>query len=239
MIPASARTLLLLAAVALTSAACGSNPASPSDPVVVRGTVLEATAGLVTAQSAGPVASSTGGSRITVTVEGSSLSTTVSGNGTFVLEGLSAGTFTLVFTRDGVTLGTVTVTGTGGGDEVKIVVQVEGTTVVLIELKIDGQDETEGAKTCLINGGRQGDGIELEGHVASGTTGQFKLDVNGNRASALVDVIASGATYQCNGKPGTDCQSNLVGAQVHVRGTLTLCTLSAATVTASEVRVQK
>ncbi len=233
--------LLPLLAAALTGAACGSNPASPSEAVVVRGTVLGATAGTVTAQSAGTAASSAA-DRITVTVqENPSLTATVSGNGTFVLEGLPLGTFTLIFMRDGVVLGTVTVTGVGDGAEVKIVVQINGSTVVLVELKIDDKDADQ-SKTCLINGGKPGESIQLEGHVASGNASSFKLSVNGNRASGLVDVNTSGpSSYQCVGQAGKGaCPPDpLVGAQVHVSGTLTSCSLSAAMVTASEVKVQK
>src|SRR5262245_16631659 len=124
-----------LGAALLMSVACGDSPSSPSGAVVVRGTVLGATAGGVSAQSAGAVASSSAG-KITVSVaENPSLTVTVSGNGTFTLEGLPTGTFTLVFTRDGVTLGTVTVTGVGDSSEIKVVVQVDGGAVVVIELK--------------------------------------------------------------------------------------------------------
>lgn len=236
--------LFAVSAAVLSSVACGNSPASPSGAVVVRGTVLGATAGTVNAQSAGASAHSAAGGPITVTVqEDPSITVTVSGNGTFVLEGLPTGTFTLVFTRDGVTLGTVTVSGVGGGAEVKIVVQVNGSTVVLIELKVDDRDVDAGeAKTCVINGGRQGDSIQLEGHVDSGSPSSFKLNVNGNRASRLVDVITSGAlSYQCVGQAarGTCPPDPLAGAQVHVSGTLTSCDTIGALVTASEVKVQK
>src|SRR5262245_16510059 len=149
----NARILVLLAAVAL-AAACGSSPTSPSGAVVVKGTVLDASVGVgqVTAQSAGAPVASSGGGRITVTAQGTTTTATVSGNGTFGLDGLAAGTFTLVFTRDGVTIGTVTVTGTGGGDEVEIVVKVEATNVTLVQLQINGHD-ADASKTCMINGG--------------------------------------------------------------------------------------
>jgi hypothetical protein len=229
-------------AVALGAAGCGDSPSSPSGAVVVRGTVLGAPAGSLSAQSAGAVASS-GAGRITVTVaEDPSITVTVSGNGTFVLEGLPLGTFTLVFQRDGVTLGTVTVTGVGAGSEVKVVVQVDGSVLVVVELKVDDHDADTSSKTCIINGGRAGEGIELEGSVDSGTPSLFKLKVNGNRASQLVDVSTSGpSSFQCVGQPGKgECPpSPLAGSQVHVRGTLTSCSTSAALVTASEVKVQK
>jgi hypothetical protein len=238
------RLALLLVGVlagALGAAGCGDSPSSPSGAVVVRGTVLGAPAGSLSAQSAGAVASS-GAGAITVTVaEDPSITVTVSGNGTFVLEGLPLGTFTLVFQRDGVTLGTVRVTGVGAGAEVKVVVQVDGSVLVVVELKVDDQDAA-GSASCIINGGRAGEGIELEGNVASGTASLFKLQVNGNRASQLVDVSTSGpSSFQCVGQPGKgDCPpSPLAGSKVHVRGTLTSCSTSAALVTASEVKVQK
>jgi hypothetical protein len=233
---------LLLAAATLTGAACGDNPASSSGAVVVRGTVLGATAGTVVAQSAGATASAAKG-RITVTVlENPSITVTVSGNGTFVLEGLPLGTFTLVFTQDGVTLGAVTVNGVGEGSEVKIVVQVLGSTVVVVELKVDDHETDRSSANCIINGGRAGEAIQLEGNVASGSVSAFRLQVNGNRASGLVDVSTSGpSAYRCVGQAGKEvCPPvSLVGSKVHVSGTLASCSTSAALVTATEVKVQK
>jgi hypothetical protein len=235
--------LLLVGAlgVGLGAAGCGDSPSSPSGAVVVRGTVLEAS-GSLAAQSAGAIASAAAG-RITVTVvEDPSISVTVNGNGTFMLEGLPLGTFTLVFQRDGVTLGTVTVTGVGEGSEVKIIVQIQSSRVVVVELTVDDHDTDPSTASCMIDGGRQGDSIELEGHVASGTPSLFKLDVNGNRASQLVDVSTSGpSSFNCVGQAGKGAcpPSPLAGSQVHVRGTLTSCSTSAALVTASEVKVQK
>jgi hypothetical protein len=235
--------LLLVGVLAagLGAAGCGSSPNSPSGAVVVRGTVLGAP-GSLSAQSAGAVSSS-GPGAITVTVaEDPSITVKVSGNGTFMLEGLPVGTFTLVFTRDGVTIGTVTVTGVGEGSEVKVVVQVNGSVLVVIELKVDDHDAESPNGSCIINGGRAGEGIELEGNVASGTASLFKLQVNGNRASQLVDVSTSGpSSFQCVGQPGKgDCPPTpLAGSKVHVSGTLTSCSTSAALVTANEVKVQK
>jgi hypothetical protein len=233
--------LLLAAAAAALTGACG-GPASPSGAVVVRGTVLGATAGTVTAQSGEATASAAKG-RITVTVaEDPSITVTVSGNGTFVLEGLPLGTFTLVFVQDGVTLGSVTVTGVSEGSDVKIVVRVDGSVVVVVELKVDDRDTDASTANCMINGGKAGQSIELEGNVASGSVSSFRLQVNGNRASGLVDVSTSGpSTYECVGQAGKgDCPpSPLAGAKVHVRGTLASCTTSAALVNATEVKVQK
>jgi hypothetical protein len=251
----SSRSLLLLLA-AIVMLRCGSSPAGPSGGVKLQGVVLQNATGTVGSASAS--APSAQGGRITVTVqEDPSLKVTVSGNGTFELQGLPAGGFTLVFSLNGVTVGQITITPVGEGTTIKIVVSVTANEVVLIEIETEGGDADNGddpapgtgtgtggdaTKSCMIEGGKVGSGIELEGNVDSGSSGQFKLRVNGNRSSGLVDVAASGASYKCNGnnKGATDCKTNLrSGAKVHVRGSLTTCSTTAASVTATEVMIQK
>lgn len=244
-------TCIWTLAIALLMTACGGDSAtSPSGTgVSLRGTVLSGSgASGVSAQSKSTAASSS--ARLVVTVrENPSLSATVSANGTFSLENLPTGEFTLVFTSDGTVVGSLTITGVAGGAEVKIVVQITTDGVILIEIKIEGEigepspspspssSPTTGG-SCMINGGRAGAGIELEGGVASGNNQSFKLSVN--RASGLVSINASGAAYKCVGQSGKDCKANFKpGAQVHVRGVLTTCSASSASVTATEVKVQK
>lgn len=233
-------------AVALVLSACGgSSPSAPSGKgVVLQGTVLSAPAATgVSAQAGGRSAAS---GKIVVTVqENPSLSATVAANGTFELDGLPAGTITLVFTVDGKVVGTLTLSGVAADAEVKIVVQITPDGVILIEITIDGQNGPQPSPSpgttgqCLISGGTAGTGIELEGKVDSGNTSLFKLDVQGSRASKLVDVNSSGASFKCVGQSG-DCKTNFKpGNQVHVRGLLTTCSSDAALVTATEVKVQK
>jgi len=242
---------LALSTATLFAVACGgSSPSGPSGTAGVRveGTVLGGTAGAgITALSTGTAPSGP----ITVSVEGTSISVTVSGNGTFVLEGLPEGTFTLVFTQGGVTLGKVTVTDVSAGADVQVVVQVTGGTVILVQLKIQGQEQPGGggssSSSCLISGGTQGQPIELEGNVAPSptfptpTADAFSMQVNGQRASGLVDVTAGAAAYTCVGNAkSSDCKSQLrAGAKVHVSGTLTTCSTTAATVVATQVKIQK
>jgi hypothetical protein len=240
---------LFLSGAALLAVACGgSNPSGPSGTAGVRveGTVLGGTAGAgITALSTGTAASGP----ITVSVEGTSISVTVSGNGTFVLEGLPEGTFTLVFTQGRVVLGKVKVTDVSAGAHVQIVVQVTGGTIILVQLKIQGQEQPRGggSSSCLIAGGTQGQPIELEGSVAPSptlptpTADAFSMQVNGQRSSGLVDVTAGAAAYTCVGNAkSSDCKSQLrAGAKVHVSGTLTTCTQQAATVVATQVKIQK
>ncbi len=178
---------------------------------------------------------------LTVTVqENPSIKTTISGNGTFELEGLPAGTFTLVFSSNGVTLGTITITSAPTQGEISIVVQITTTTVVLVKIEINGTDTTDNeTKTCLIDGGRAGEGIELEGSVSSVSGKTFQMSVNGNRSGGPVSVDTSGASFDCAGVKGT-CDATLLkaGAKVHVSGTLTTCTLTAAQVKGTQVKFQ-
>ena len=79
--------------------------------------------------------------------------------------------------------------------------------VLAWEIKMQGDVPTTGPsparaagrRTCMINGGRAGAGIELEGHVAGGALATFMMNVNGNRASGPVNVQAGAAALRCNG----------------------------------------
>lgn len=236
--------LAILASFALGGCGSGSPTASSSGALKLQGIVLQDASG-VAAQSTRPEASS--GGSITVTVkEMPSITVTVSGNGTFELEDLPAGTFTLVFSVNGTVVGEIQVQVVAGATEIKIVVQITQGTVILVNITFDTGTESDSSgsdasKTCIISGGKVAQGIELEGNVASGNSSSFKMDVNGNRSSGLVDVNASGASFKCNGQTkSSDCKATLAtGNKVHVRGTLTSCSTSAASVTATEVMVQK
>jgi hypothetical protein len=238
----------LLAVLALTLSGCGSSPTSPSGTsagVNLHGLAMGLSSAS-TSSASGFRAMSTGGS-ITVTVQGTAITTTISGNGTFELDGLPAGTFTLVFSSNGVTLGTITITSVPTQAEINLTVQITST-VVMVKVEINGTDETDnennngtsdGTKTCLIDGGTVGSSIELEGSVSSASGKTFKMSVNGNRASGLVSVDATTASFDCAGIKGT-CDATLLkeGAKVHVSGSLTACSLTAAAVKATQVKFQ-
>jgi hypothetical protein len=238
----------LLAAVSM--AACGGNPSGASGAVVLRGTVVGDASASAASSSERAAASA---ARITVTVQQDpSLSTTVGGNGTFELNGLPEGSFTLVFTSNSVTLGTIEITGAEPGQEIRITVQVTTTTVILISIENgdgdddedDGEDSDDDAdRTCAISGGKVGQQIQLEGNVKSGDATGFEIKVNGNRVKngAKVQVTTGGASFKCNGKPTTtECKSTVrEGAKVHVSGMLNTCDLANASVAATEVKVQK
>ena len=235
---------MFLAVVALVGCG-GDNPAGPSGGIDLEGVVLEGPSA-ASAQSMSLSTQSATKSKITVTVEGTSISAKVSSNGTFTLKNVPAGTFTLSFTRDGAVIGTIQIAVVEGSKRIKVVVDASGTSVVLVSIDFEtdkqGENPGDANKTCMINGGKVGQGIELEGNVSGGTPTAFTLNVKGNRANADVTVNASGASFKCVGQAGkaADCQAQVkVGAQVHVRGALTSCDMTQAAVTATEVKVQK
>lgn len=241
--------------LAVVAAACGGgSPSSPSGSgaVAVQGVVLGSASGVGGVNALSNDRVSAGGNQVTVTVQGTGITTTVSANGTFELEGVPGGTFTLLFQKNGVQVGSVAVTA-GAGSEVKIVVQIQNTTMVVVELEVQAASPSPspsaspGASpspgTCGIEGGKVGRSIELEGKVVSGAFAAFTMSVHGERSTTSVDVNASAASFKCDGKKDGDatCKASVkAGAQVHVRGTLMSCSGgSKPQVTATEVKVQK
>jgi len=229
---------------AVVTGGCGSeSPTAPSaGGVVVQGVVLGDGASVTAAADTQPASASA--KKLTVRVDGTTLTVDVNANGTFELKGIPSGTFTLVFLADGVEVGRVVVSA-AEGSEVKIVVQVTAGALVVIEIKVESAapGTTPATSSCVVNGGTLGQGIELEGNVLSGSSAAFKLTANG-RSSVPVDVNASSASFKCIGSAKTtsdaDCKASVKqGAKVHVRGTLMTCSTSAAQVTATEVKVQK
>ena len=233
----------LIAFLSLVVSGCSSSPTSPSstsERVTLHGTAVGQSVASTSSAGGLQAMSVPSAGRVTVTVlEKPSITTTISGNGTFELEGLPAGNFTLVFSSNGVTLGTITITSVPDQAEIDVVVQITTTTVVLVKVEINGTDTTDATKTCLINGGRVNEGIELEGSVNTVTATSFEMSVNGQRASGPVTVDISVATFSCAGVKGT-CDATLLktDAKVHVRGTLTSCSMAAAQVRAIEVKFQ-
>jgi hypothetical protein len=237
---------LIAAALVLAQACGGGSPSSPSGNggVAVQGVVLGEGSSMVASSGAKPPLAKA--QKITVSVQGTTLTADVSANGTFVLNDVPSGIFTLLFLVDGVQIGEIVISASEGS-EVKVVVQVRDSVLVVIEVKVDGTTPTASPSpttaACMLNGGTAGQGIELEGNVSSGTSAGFKIAVNG-RASTPVDVDTAGASFRCIGGAkaltDTECRASVkAGAQVHVSGRLDSCSSSAAKVAASEVKVQK
>ena len=186
------RTLLTWVAVVALADTVGCGGSSPSAPsaggagVEVQGVVLGDGATFAASSETHP--STAKAEKITVKVDGTTITAEVAANGTFVLKGIPSGTFTLVFMVDGKEIGRITVTAEDGA-EVKIVVKVEAGSLVLVEIKVDGPGPvgSPSPTACVISGGKQGQGIELEGVVVAGGSWQgFNMTVNGERGRGLV-----------------------------------------------------
>src|SRR5207247_3630642 len=164
------RHLLVLIGASAMLRCGGSNPASPSGGgVKLQGVVLQRSSG--TAASASVSASSAQAGKIVVTVqENPALSVTVSGNGTFEIQNLPAGGFTLVFSVNGVVVGQITITALSEGTTIRIVVKLSAQEVELVDLETD--DDNGGS----VGGGNQGDGDDgtkparIEGGHAGSST---------------------------------------------------------------------
>jgi hypothetical protein len=177
-----------------------------------------------------------------VSVQGNpAISSPVSSDGRFTLRGLPEGRVILVFTRDGATIGTLTLDDVRAGQQITLTVVVTPTGVAVVDERRNGNNSS-----CTINGGRVGDRLELEGDVVSGGSASFLLRVNGNRAANPVQVDAASAEFECTPRSGPNaptpaqCRASVVGgAKVHVSGTLSACDAASALVRASSVSVQK
>jgi hypothetical protein len=235
-----------VAAAAIVAAACGSgSPTSASGGgVAVQGVVMGDEASASAADTRSPVSSQA--RKLTVRVDGTSMTVDVSANGTFQLNGIPSGSFTLVFLADGVEVGRVQLSASDGA-QVKVVVQVKASQLIVLEIDVSGDvtdpNQPPATTSCNVNGGTVGKGIELEGAVSSGAFPSFQMSVNG-RSGFPIDVSASSASVSCIGGAKTtsdaECKASIkTGAKVHVSGTLLSCTTSSAKVTATAVKVQK
>lgn len=124
---------LAILALALVAAGCGGSsavtgpdeaPGSVLGAAVVQGTVL----GGSFAASSGDVSALSGGGTLTVTVEGTSISTTVDEEGEFILTQVPAGTITLIFEGPGIHA-RLTVSGLVDGQVLSLECTVTGSSV--------------------------------------------------------------------------------------------------------------
>ncbi len=127
----------VLSAAALLLGACAFSPTSPFEGFDGKGSRVSGSFDSgVAAQSEGASAAGPAFQGIQVTLQGnSSLSTTVGADGTFTLVGVPAGSFTLVFLRDGRVIGEIRFHNVGNNQEITIVVSLlsDGEVVLLEE----------------------------------------------------------------------------------------------------------
>lgn len=200
--------VLLVALLALSFAACGAeNPSSPSAAstgVVLNGSIMgggSSSSAFGVSAHATPTSAITG--TVTVTLQGSSqISTTVSADGSFTLRGLPAGSFTLLFTRDGSPLGTLTFNSVMPNQEVTITISVNAGSVVLVQEKRDGIGHGD---------------VEIEGRVEQVLGATATLDHR-----FIIDrrtvVVRPGQTSIRQGSMQHSVADLTVGARVHVKG---------------------
>lgn len=201
--------------------ACGTtDPAGPSsaEGITLMGTVVGGSASSASARATAAGSSES----IVVTVQGTSSTTTVGSDGTFVLRGLPQGSFTLVFTTGGTTLGTLTFNEVAPNQEITITVSVVGSTVVVVEEKR--------------NGIGHGD-VEIEGLIEAvlliDPAADSRLVVRGSTI-----VVRPGTTAIREGNKPRTLADLLVGTRVHVKGTFLPPEAAGQPVLASEVKLQ-
>lgn len=193
--------VLTIVVPVLILAACG-GPSSPSseEGISLQGTVVGD--GIASASSVGRSAAVA--STITVTVvENPSIVTTVGADGRFSLRGLPAGGFTLLFTADGVKVGTLSFAELKPNQEITLTVRLEGNTVVVVEERRNGighgDTEIEGKVDAVRTLNRAGDSIfVIAGHTVVARPGETTIR-EGNKTRSVDDVT--------------------VGRLVHVKGT--------------------
>ena len=182
----------------LLLARCGQGPTAPSGEIVLRGSLVGSSTS-ATALSTGRTQSA---GAITVTVQGTAISTTVAADGSFTLRGLPEGSFTLVFTRDGAPLGQLTFDAVNANQEITITVRLSGDTVVLVDEQRTGIGHGD---------------VEIEGLVQAvlvlDPAGESRFTIAGKTVAAR-----PGQTAIREGNTARSVSDVTVGRQVHVKG---------------------
>lgn len=208
---------LILGALGL--AAC-SGPSSPSaaPDVVLHGVLMGGSAG------GGATAFSGGnpGEPIVVTVQGTAITTTVGDDGSFTLRGLPTGSFTLVFTQGGVTLGTATFAQVMPNQEITVTIEVTPSGVTVVDERRTGIGHGD---------------VEIEGLVEQilelNPVGDSRFMIDGREV-----VARPGQTAIREGNTAKTVNDVLVGRQVHVKGTFMDPVRGVTPVLASEIKLQ-
>jgi len=200
----------------LTAAACNSSsvsPTVPSDPSNPGTAATGATIG-GTVNSGGTTRMSTegsGGSGLTVTVLGTSISSLVDSSGRFALNGVPSGNVQLRFTGTG-TDARIVITGVTESERIQVAVAVSGATATIINI-----ERTPPASTD----------VELKGAISS-------VRVGCPTPTFVVNGTTVTTTASTQFKDGS-CASIASGRQVKVKGTRQ----SNGTVLASRVEIKE
>jgi Domain of unknown function (DUF5666)/CarboxypepD_reg-like domain len=225
--PLRLRAVSLIVGALILATACGSGNPSPAAPsptesntqapgptpssigATVSGTVTDGASGPARVYALGQ-ALSAGLPGVTVSVEGTDLSTTTGTGGAFELRGVPAGRVRLRFQGSGAS-GTLELNDVSQTEEIALSVVVNGSTV-----ELESQERVTGSQAQL-----EGKVVSVNyaaGSLVAGTTTVMVPEgipiTNGNRALELQDVI--------------------VGARIHVKGSR-----AGDTITATSIMVQQ
>ena len=222
-------SVYLLAVLVVATTACSKSnsapgsPASPSAPTStagspplsggarISGTVVNG-AGMSTLASPRPFFGLTNSGRVTVSVNGTSISVVSDDNGNFTLENVPPGNLTLTVTGTGFNA-VVTLPPLNINDQLRITVRVNGGTATLDDDELDSADNT----------------VEIEGLITS-TTGLTSSGGTIVVGRMNTSVIVDGTTSITKGGTALKPNDLTVGMRVHVRATKTGSTMTAITV---------
>lgn len=203
--------------------ACGGSPAGPSESgagttgVSLDGMVLGATG-----SSNGSGTNALAGEIVVSVLENPAVRVMVGPDGSFTLRGLPSGSFTLIFTRDGVELGRFVFSEVSPNQQITVTVQLNGSSLVVVEEKR--------------NGIGHGD-IEIEGRVeavlALSTTTESRFQIRG-----YVVAVRPGQTSIREGNRARTVNDITVGRQVHVKGSWLPAESRGQPVLALEIKLQ-
>ena len=240
--PNLTRILVVVALLPLTLVACsgGNNPAGASQTATIRGTV---NAGAGTSTSSASVARQSV-PQITITVMGTSISTTTDSQGTFVLTGVPTGTITLRFQGRGMDA-TLVISGLAAGQTMTISVQVSGSHAS----RDDDNDDDNGSQpspspspapsptppppgTECVGVGQH---AEVEGNVSE--KGATDITVHQNGHGDFLCIVSSSTRIRHGNKTFTFDQLQ-VGDHVHVTGTGLGAVNGSCQVQADEIKIQ-
>jgi len=220
--------LLLIGLSTLTACGGGSSLAGPSPGLVVlKGSVLgggaASTASAYGFGATGSTSPRLASGVITVSVqETPAIATTVASDGSFTLRGLPTGAFTLVFTLDGATVGTLTFNSVLPNQELTITVSLSTSNLTLVEEKRDGIGHGD---------------LEVEGRVEQvlllSTTGDSRFLIAGHTV-----VVRPGQTTIRRGNAQKTAADLTLGMSVHVKGSWLPAEGSVQPVLAAEVKIQ-
>ena len=213
--------------------ACSGSPSTPSGSdasVTIQGSVNPSvSAASVGRKAAGSQSSSSSG--ISVTIDGTSVSTMTDSSGHFVLHGVPSGSVTLHFKGQGIDA-TLTLTGLTSGETLTISVKLTGN-----DAELEPEDpespspEPTAAPTCFA----VGEHAEVEGNITALGASTITVDQEGH--GSFLCMVTTSTTIVHGNK--TILLTDLhMGDHVHVSGTGAGMTGGKCTVNATEIKVQ-